>query len=243
MTEQYIDVHSHILPGVDDGSRNMEMTMEMVETAYRQGVRAMIATPHYYPGHVRLPKEYLEEIFQETAAAIHEKYSDFTLYLGNEIYYRDEVVEKLQNNRICTLAGTKYVLLEFTPGAQYNLLCSAVRRCLESGFDPVLAHIERYQCLWKKEKNIEELIRMGAYMQINAENFAGGIFAPMKRYCLKLIRDGLVHFVGSDCHNTQDRSPNIELAAGYLKEKLDPDTYRRIMEDNPGRLLQGKYLT
>ena len=73
--------------------------------------------------------------------------------------------------------------------------------------------------------------------------FRSGIFAPMKRYCLKLIRDGLVHFVGSDCHNTQDRSPNIELAAGYLKEKLDPDTYRRIMEDNPGRLLQGKYLT
>lgn len=242
MTEQYIDIHSHILPGVDDGSQNMETTMEMVETAYRQGVRTMIATPHYYPGHVRRPKEHLEEIFRETVAAINEKYSDFKLYLGNEIYYRDEVVEKLLNNRICTLAGTKYVLLEFTPSAQYSLLCSAVRRCLENGFDPVLAHIERYQCLWKNEKNIAELIRMGAYMQINAENFVGGLFAPMKRYCLKLIKDGLVHFIGSDCHNMQDRSPNMEVAANYLREKLDSDTYYRIMMDNPQRLVQGQYL-
>lgn len=242
MTEQYIDIHSHILPGVDDGSQNMETTMEMVETAYRQGVRTMIATPHYYPGHVRRPKEHLEEIFRETVAAINEKYSDFTLHLGNEIYYRDEIVEKLLNNRICTLAGTKYVLLEFTPSAQYSLLCSAVRRCLENGFDPVLAHIERYQCLWKNEKNIAELIRMGAYMQINAENFVGGLFAPMKRYCLKLIKDGLVHFIGSDCHNMQDRSPNIEVAANYLREKLDSDTYYRIMMDNPQRLVQGQYL-
>lgn len=242
MTEQYIDIHSHILPGVDDGSQNMETTIQMIDIAYRQGVRTMIATPHYYPGHVRRPKEYLEEVFRETLAAVNEKYSDFALYLGNEIYYREEVVEKLQNNRICTLAGTKYVLLEFMPSAQFSLLCSAVRRCLENGFDPVLAHIERYQCLWKNEKNIEELIRMGAYMQINAENFVGGLFAPMKRYCLKLIKDGLVHFIGSDCHNTQDRSPNIELAANYLREKLDADTYRKIMTDNPGRLLQGQYL-
>lgn len=243
MIEQYTDIHSHILPGVDDGSQDMETTIEMIDMAYGQGVRTMIATPHYYPGHARCPKEYLEETFLEVAAVIKEKYSDFTLHLGNEVYYRDEVVEKLKNNRICTLAGTRYVLLEFSPGAQYHLLCDAVRRCVENGFDPVLAHIERYQCLWKNEKNIEGLIRMGAYMQINAENFEGGLFDPMKRYCLKLIKDGLVHFLGSDCHNTQDRGPNIGQAADYLREKLNPDTYHRFMKDNPARLLQGQYLT
>ena len=77
--EHYIDIHSHILPGVDDGAKDMEMTMEMIDAAYGQGVRVMIATPHYYPGHVRHPKEYVDGIFQETLSAVKEKYADFTI--------------------------------------------------------------------------------------------------------------------------------------------------------------------
>lgn len=240
--EQYIDIHSHILPGVDDGAEDMDMTMEMVDAAYQQGVRTMIATPHYYPGHVRRPKEYLEETFQKTISMIKEKYNDFTLLPGNEIYYREEVAEKLRNKRIYTMAHTRYILLEFPPGAQYKFVCSAVRRCVEEGYYPILAHIERYQCLWKNEKNIGELVRMGAYMQINAENFSGGLFSPERRWCLRLAQRGLVHFIGSDCHNIRNRHPNLKQAADYLSERLDEGTFHRIIYDNPEKLVEGEYL-
>ncbi|MDE6406135.1 MAG: hypothetical protein K2M20_10870, partial [Lachnospiraceae bacterium] len=199
--EHYIDIHSHILPGVDDGAEDMDMTMAMIDEAYGQGVRVMLATPHYYPGHVRHPKEYLDSVFQETVSAVKEKYEDFTILPGNEIYYREGALEKLQGKRVHTMADTPYVLLEFSPGAQINVLCNAVRRCVEGGYYPILAHIERYMSLWKNEKNIRELVRMGAYMQVNAENFSGGLLSAQRRWCLKLAREGLMHFIGSDAHN------------------------------------------
>lgn len=240
--EHYIDIHSHILPGVDDGAKDMEMTMEMIDLAYSQGVRVMIATPHYYPGHVRHPKEYMDSVFHETVSAVKEKYGDFTILPGNEIYFREGALEKLQSKRLHSMADTPYVLLEFSPGAQYKHLCGAVRKCVECGFYPILAHIERYQCLWKNEKCIGELVRMGAYMQVNAENFTGGFFSAQRRWCLRLAREGLMHFIGSDAHNTQERRPNLNQAADYLKEKLDEAAFRRIMFDNPAKLLRGEYL-
>lgn len=240
--EHYTDIHSHILPGVDDGAADMEMTMEMVGMAYRQGVRAMIATPHYYPGHVKYAKEYVDDVFQKTVSAVKESYGDFTLLLGNEIYYREGAQEKIRNKRIHTMADTPYLLLEFSPGAHINVLHGAVRNCVEEGYYPVLAHIERYRCLWKDEKAVEELVRMGAYMQVNAENFTEGLFSAQRRWCLKLAREGLMHFIGSDSHNTNDRCPNLKQAADYLKGKLDEDTFHRIMYENPGKLLKGEYL-
>ena len=240
--EHYIDIHSHILPGVDDGAGDMDMTMAMIDEAYGQGVRVMLATPHYYPGHVKHPREYLDSVFQESVSAVKEKYEDFTILPGNEIYYREGVLEKLQGKRVHTLADTPYVLLEFPPGAHINVLRGAVRNCVEAGYYPVLAHIERYQSLWKNEKAVGELVRMGAYMQVNAENFTEGLFSARRRWCLKLAGEGLMHFIGSDAHNTKDRCPNIKQAADYLKGKLDGDTFHRIMYENPGRLLKGEYL-
>lgn len=242
MTEQYIDVHSHVLPGVDDGSKDMDMSIAMVDMAYEQGVRTMIATPHYYPGHMRYPREHLDEVYRATVSVIEEKYSDFTLLLGNEIYYRDEVVEKLKNKRICTMADTNYILLEFSPPVEYGYLSKAVYKCLDAGYYPILAHIERYGCLWKNEKQIRELIRMGAYMQINAENFEGGFFSTEKRVCLKMIQNGLVHFLGSDCHNLSSRKPNLRQAYNYLQEKLSPELYQDLVATNPKKLLENKYL-
>ena len=242
MIENYIDIHSHILPGVDDGAVDMDMSMAMVDMAYNQGVRLMIATPHYYPGHMRYPKEHLEEVYKKTISVIKEKYSDFTLLPGNEIYYSDEVVEKLRNKRIFTLADTRYVLLEFSTMAEYDYIAKAVRTVLEAGYYPILAHIERYACLWKNEKKVKELIRMGAYMQINAENFQGGIFSAERRYCTKLVQAGLIHFLGSDCHNISSRSPNYKQAADYLEGKLEPELFNDIFVKNPEKLLDNKYI-
>lgn len=242
MGQNYIDIHSHILPGVDDGARDMEAAMEMVDMAYGQGVRTMVATPHYYPGHMRHPREHLEGIYRETVSVIKERYSDFTLLLGNEVYYRDEAVEKLKNKRILTMAGTNYVLLEFSPSEEYGYICKAVYKCLENGYYPVLAHMERYGALWKDEKRVRELTRMGAYMQVNAENFQEGFFSAGRRYCLKLLQSGLAHFIGSDCHNTQGRSPNLKHAMDYLKEKLEPELFHKLTVDNPAKLLDNKYI-
>ena len=236
----YLDMHSHIIPSVDDGAKDMTMTMEMIAAAYEQGVRIMIATPHYYPGHNNCPPDILNKIYGETVSAIQETYKDFTLLLGNEIYYKEEMIDGLKEKRIFSLADTRYILVEFSVMAEYRYLYEAVKKCVNAGFYPVLAHIERYRCLYKEEKRVAELINVGAYMQVNAENFKKGFFMPERKYCMKLLQSGMVHFLGSDCHNMESRKPNLGLAADYLEQKTEKAIFERIMKKNPKLLLENK---
>lgn len=242
MRNEYFDIHSHILPGVDDGSKSMEMSMQMIDAAYAQGVRKMIATPHFYPGHHNAEKERLEDLYREMVVRISETYNDFTLLLGNEIYYKDEVIELLRKGRIFTLAGTRYILIEFSVTADFRCLYDAVYRCVNAGFIPVIAHVERYQCLFGKEEKIAELIGAGAYIQVNAENFEAGLINPARKRAMKLIHRGFVHFLGSDCHNMQDRKPDLGPAAEYIQKKMPGEICEKILRDNPQQLLQDQYI-
>lgn len=240
MITGYFDIHSHILPGVDDGSKDMEMTLQMVDAAYAQGVRTMIATPHYYPGHKNRSKSEIEAVYKETVSAVSEKYKDFTLLLGNEIYYKTEVVELLKKKEIFTLADTRYVLVEFSTTAEYRYLYNAVQQLVNNGYYPVLAHVERYQCLYKKEEKIAELINAGAYIQTNAENYRSGLFLAGRSYCMKLIKNGMVHFLGSDCHNMEERKPDFGNAVDYLEQKIEKKALERLVKENPMQLLENK---
>lgn len=242
MIHGYLDIHSHILPGVDDGSQNMDMTIEMIDTAYSQGVRTIIATPHYYCGHKNNSGNYIQKIYNETVSVINRKYKDFNLLLGNEIYFREEAIEKLKSKEIFTLADTRYILIEFSPAAEYKFLYNAVQKCVNSGYCPILAHIERYACLYKKEDKIRELICAGAYMQVNAENFKKRGFFSQKSFCMKLLQKKLVHFLGSDCHNMDLRSPDLGPAIKYMEKKTEKAIFDQIIKENPMKLLENRYI-
>lgn len=240
MNDILMDIHSHILPGVDDGSKDIEMSMQMVEEAYAQGVRTMIATPHYYPGHSNCAGTKLKSIYEDTKARISERYPDFTLLLGNEIYYKKDVIALLKEGRIHTMAGTRYVLIEFSVTADFRYLYDAVYQCVNAGFFPIIAHVERYRCLLDKEGKLGELIRAGAYIQVNAENFGKGWFCSSRKRVMSLIRAGLVHFLGSDCHNMQTRRPDLSAAVQYLRKKETDALCKELLEENPQKLLQNK---
>lgn len=240
--EGYLDIHSHIIPGVDDGSCNMDMTMEMLVKAYDEGIRWMCATPHFYPGHRNAGVDKLQEIFTEVCRLAADRFPDMKLMLGNEIYYKDEVMELLGKNEIHTLHGSRYVLVEFHVASEYDKLVRAVKGLTMKGYYPILAHIERYACLYHEEDRIEELIRMGAYMQVNAETLLGGSFDKVGRYCHKLIRSGKIHFLGSDCHNTDTRRPVMATAVAVLKKKTPPDLLEKLLVENPQRFLEGIYI-
>lgn len=237
----YTDLHCHVLPGIDDGARDIEMTMKMVEQSYHQGVRRMIATPHFYTGHNNASVERVQQTFLEVKEAIQKQYPDFELYLGNEIYYKKESVDLVKEQQIHTMADTSYVLLEFNTAIQYKEILGAVRSFTNAGYYPILAHVERYDNLRKRFDRMEELINMGAYMQVNAENFQPGLFKPERKYCTKLIQEGLVHFIATDCHNLEDRAPNLIEAIRYLEKKVDQDVLEEILT-NPLKLLENKYI-
>lgn len=238
----YLDVHSHILPGVDDGSRDMDMTMQMIHQAYDEGIRYMMATPHYYPGHRNAGKEHILTAFDEVKQETARQLPDMTLMLGNEIYYKEEAVELLQEKEIFTLNNSRYILVEFNVGLDYKKIHQAVKRFTMKGYYPIIAHVERYASLYKKPELIEELIRTGAYIQVNAETFLGGMFDGYKKYCMKLMSQGMVHFLGSDAHNTDSRRPIMAQAVKVLQKKIDPEILDKVLVSNPEHYLRNEYI-
>lgn len=226
------DIHCHILPGVDDGSTNEEMTRAMLKLAWEDGITAMLATPHYHPGHFTESPQRLREAFAracELAAGIH---PELQLYLGSELYYRHELPETLAAGQALTLAGSRYVLVEFSPARSYHDIASALLKLRSYGYRPVLAHAERYADLLKHTEYVEELYDKGIYIQVNASSVMGGNGFGVKRFVKRLLKEELVHFIGSDAHDIRRRKPELRSCAAYIEQKCGRDYAQKLCREH-----------
>ena len=242
MELKYMDIHTHILPGIDDGAADMEEALEMADMAYEEGVRYIVATPHYG----RMNPGYDPEKAAKTCAALRKeiaaRHPDMKLFMGNELFYSPAVLEDLKNGKARTLGGSDYVLVEFHPAEKYENIEKAVHNVVAYGYRPIIAHVERYSELYKGVGDIEELIDAGAYIQVNARSLLGSRFDKRTRWCRTLVSEGLIHFIASDCHNAKGRSPVMQAAAQRLEEWAGEETVKQIMQRNIQRLVQNKYL-
>lgn len=142
---------------------------------------------------------------------------DLKLYLGCEIYYSHESISLLEKGWIPTLAGSKYILVEFSPMKDFKFIKNALQECLFAGYLPILAHVERYQCFQGKTSLVNDLIEMGVYIQINAMSIIGNAGLKVQWFTKKLLREELVHFIATDAHNTEKRSPSISQCKKYIR--------------------------
>lgn len=233
-----IDTHSHILPEVDDGSWSIEETRDMLQTAYDEGIRCIIATPHHHPKRGSKPPAVLKrqlKLVREEA----EKISDsLRVYLGTEIYFGHEVPEKLKDKKVLTINGGRYVLVEFSPGDDYEYILRSIQRIQMQGYVVVLAHIERYGCLRESMSNTRHIADMGVGIQVNADSIIGKSGWKIKHYVKQLLKEELVFCVGTDAHNAQTRPPRIKKAAEYVKKKYGEEYMRRIFFSNAAEMLK-----
>lgn len=236
--EGYFDIHTHLLPGVDDGSCSMEETMIMIRIALSQGIQTIIATPHYAVGRKNVSVEELERIRGLVEVEAKKQNDNIRILLGNEIFYSDSIIEALNKKQALTLAGSKYVLVEFSYEESYRVIYRALAKLIRSGYIPILAHVERYYYLHKSKEAISELIKMGCYMQMNCNSLIGGIFNKRASYHRKIIDQGMIHFLASDCHDFKNRIPNMEKAVQVLLKKCDADIIDQILYENPRGILE-----
>ena len=181
-----IDIHTHILYGVDDGAKDINDSMGLLDEEREQGVDQVILTPHYGPKFGHPDTEVLRE--------------------------------------------------EFATSDAYSHIYRAVQDFVYAGYIPILAHVERYKAVFGHVDKIVELIETGAYIQINAESLIGGIFDKRASFCKKLMKERLVHFLGTDCHDFRTRRPNMKPAAEVVRKKHAD----QILYENPRRMLEGK---
>lgn len=236
--ERYIDIHCHILPGVDDGAASMEETEEMLRIAHSEGIRCIIATPHYHPrrGHEH-PQVLRKKLLQVRKAA--EKIdSKFRIYLGTEIYYGQDVAEKLKHGKILSMNRKSYVLIEFSPADSFNYIKQGLQHMQLNGYEVILAHAERYRCLVDYFEYAEHIWKMGIYIQINAGSITGESGRPVKKFVKKLMENDMVFCVGSDAHNAKNRSPRMQKAAAYVTKKYGHEYTEKIFFKNAAGIVK-----
>lgn len=232
-----VDIHCHILPGVDDGATDMETSKAMIREAYKQGVRYMIATPHYRP-----------EMFEPSMSKVISVYRKMRTYaveigiglrLGCEYYRNDQMIYHLDNKLRPTMLGGKYVLTEFSTNDSFITIRNYIYELIVRGYQPIIAHVERYFCCQEPER-IQKLKKLGAQIQINADSVLGYEGHTIKKFCAGLMKDDLVDFIGSDAHNLEGRKMNLGKCATYVRKKMGQDYAEEIFVDNPRRIWKSR---
>ncbi len=236
--EGFIDIHSHILPGIDDGSDSLETTIEMLQIAWEEGIRTMIATPHYREGRLETPTEHLLELYRQVVAEAQKIDSSFQIYLGNELYSSYNLAEHLDAERAHSLNGTRYILVEFSPSKTYSEMRMAFRSLQMSGYRPILAHAERYECLVEESSRVTELINSGIYIQLNTSSITGDNGFRTRMFARNLLKHEEVHFVATDAHNSDSRSPRFQKCMAYIEKKYGSKYADRLGRENALRVLK-----
>lgn len=242
----FYDIHSHVLPQIDDGAKNMEMSMEMIGSAYEQGVRHLIATSHFSvegrkdESYYRNYQKEIESAFDAVKMTAEKLYPDMHLYLGNELLYTSGFAKALQKGWIHSLNDSRYLLVEFYPSTPLNELENALREIMNRGFVPVLAHVERYECLWKKDKILDDIRDLGVVIQMNVSSVLGNMFSESTRVCRRWVKQGFIDVLGTDMHNMRDRKPRYDEAFAWIQKNCDEDTIWYLTEENPRCIIENK---
>lgn len=238
----YVDIHCHIMPGLDDGAVNPEMALAMLRREAEEGVGAVILTPHQMPGHRNAAKEGMEKRIALLEEGIRKENIPVRIYPGAELFYRHGMGKLLEKGQLCTLARSHYVLVEFMPGESWEYIRDGVYE-LTDGYWPVLAHIERYQQVAPRTDRVRELIEMGACIQMNAGSITGEQGIAVKRTCMKLLGQQLVHFIGTDAHRADGRrAPRMEKCAALLKKKVGSRYAEELLRGNAEKILSNTRL-
>ncbi len=215
-----IDIHTHILYGVDDGSPNKDVSKYLIEEAVKNNVNKIILTPHQNE-ECKNGKE-LRERFESFKEEF-KKY-DIVFYLGSEIYYYPNMIKDLKTNDLLTFNDSKYVLVEFSTELETDI-ASVVYDLKVSGYNPIVAHIERYHYL--KLSDYDEIKNNGALIQVNAKSFER---KPYKKQLKYLLKNNLVDFIASDCHN-ESRDLDFSFVKTFINKKYKKQ-YDKFFSDN-----------
>ena len=240
--EPTIDIHCHILPGVDDGSPDMATSLEMLRIADKNGITHLILTPHHKPMHHNVSPEHNVAYRKKLQEAAKAEGIKAKLFSGNEIYYSDETMEELMEGKICSLAGSDYVLVEFHPTNPYKAIQNAVSRVQAAGFIPIIAHVERYSDIVSHPSRVKDLIEMGSFIQVNASSIMGKYGFGISHFTKKLLKEELVHFVASDAHDTGRRAPNLLDCRNYVERKYGEDYGKKLFFTNPANVIRNELI-
>lgn len=232
-----VDMHCHILFGVDDGAKDLETSMEMIKLAYEDGIRTILLTPHYHPKRGMASVDEVYDAYETLSDQARHEFPDLALYLGREVYYTSDHAEKMEEHEELRICGGRNVLIEFSTGTPADYILRAVDNVIMMGFTPIVAHIERYACTLEHRDLVEDVKDKGTYIQINADSVLGENGFATQRLVKWLLKNELVDFIASDAHDARNRTPKLSKCYRYVAKKYGAEYADYCMHDMPLRIL------
>ncbi len=236
---QMTDIHMHLVPGVDDGAMDMEMALVMMSRAKEQGISQVIATPH--SSAFQFSKENTKVVFRRLVDAATKVCPAIKLYLGCEVYCEadimGQVLKLLDSGQYPTMNGTNYVLMEFSQWVYPENTVPCVEAMVSAGYNPIIAHMERYPYLHNHMELVDRFRDMGALIQLNAYSLFDERDESIKNWARLLVQKRKVDFLGTDAHRTYHRPPCAEHDLNWLYGNVEQEYADAIAWGNANQLL------
>ena len=235
-----IDFHSHILPNIDDGSRSIEETFNLIKEAEKAGFEAIISTSHYMENYYETDVPEREVWVKAILENLKTKNINTNLYLGNEIYFSDNIIELLEKRKASTINDTSYVLFELPLNAEPMNLYDIIYDMLQYKLVPILAHPERYSFVQKDPELIYDLIEKGVLIQSNYGSIIGQYGEKAQMIVKRFLESNMVHFLGSDVHRPNTIYPQIPKILNIISDIIGEDKKEEFTTINPQLVLNNK---
>lgn len=236
-----IDIHSHLLFGVDDGSRTLEESVHVIKKFSEVGYTDIILTPHYINDstYVSTREENLD-VLKRLKVGLIRNNVNVNLYLGNEIYIDSEIANLLKNNIISSLNDTKYLLIELPMSGENEIYYDIFLDLINMGYKVILAHPERYISFQKDFNKIYELKELGVLLQSNVGSILGDYGRGAKKTIKRLLKENLITFMGTDIHHNKEEYTFVLKAKKKMGKYLTQKQINNIFENNAKVLLNDK---
>ncbi len=238
-----VDLHTHILPGVDDGAENLTESLQMLKIAARNGTTDVVLTPHYLAKDVRsmnYNKKEIKAVYDAFRQAVAEQMPKMKLYLGAEMFAVSNVEDVIADDQLITINDTNYVLVEFGFNDYHSRVVKVVETLNDMGYIPIIAHPERYAFIQQNPRKIIDFLEKGAVLQINTTSVLGASGSSAQDVALSFLENRLAAVVASDSHSTYQRVPDLSEAYEFISSNISYGYAEDLFYNNPLAIINGK---
>lgn len=234
----FIDIHSHLLPNIDDGSKSLERSIEQLWDMQAHGVKSLFLTSHYFKGHYHYSRKEYDTRFEELADAAKEAGIKISLYPGFEVFVQTGIIDDIKEKSL-TMGDSNYILIESELNGLPPDFYANVYPILRAGYTPILAHAERYVSIMKRPSKARDLIERDIYIQCNAGSLLGLYGEKVRQTTWTLLERGWVHFMASDDHVRGDYG-FVTKACELVKERIDEHTANLLFHKYPASIIESQ---
>jgi protein-tyrosine phosphatase len=233
-----IDIHTHVLAGLDDGARSMEDSVEMIRIAAETGTTDLVASPH-----ANLDFSFDPGLVEQRIAELEKAAGSLRIHCGCDFHlYFDNIQDALAHPSKYTINHKRYLLVEFPDILIAKSTPEVFAQLLAHGMTPVITHPERNYLLHRRMEEMESWIESGCLVQVTAQSLLGRFGGEARDVAQRLMKRGLVHFIASDAHDTEDRPPRLDLAYNYVASRYGRERAELLFVTNPRAVIDGQPL-